>query len=196
MKPSRKVGLVVAALASLATQACNKQPEATPAFESRVDQEVTVTDQQSTPTAGFMIESSAFTNGARIGREYTRDGDNHVPALSWKGAPAGTQSFALEVLDPDAATGTFAHWIVWNIPSKAESVDVMDAVQGKNDVGRYGWSGPEPPAGSGAHRYVFRLFALDVPSLALDEKASRSELDAAMQGHVISTTEITGLYGK
>ena len=194
MKSSSKLALVAAALASLATTACHQPAEKTAAIESRVDHETS--DQELAPNAGFAIESSAFSDGARIGREYTRDGYNRVPPISWKGAPAGTKSFALQVLDPDAATGTYAHWIVWNIPADARRVDAMDVVQGKNDAGRFGWSGPEPPAGSGAHRYVFRLYALDVPNLAIDEKASRSELDTAMQGHIITTTEITGLYGK
>jgi Raf kinase inhibitor-like YbhB/YbcL family protein len=197
MGSSNKLALIAAALASLAAAGCSEPTQRTAAFESHGSPDGVDKEAEATPKAeGFAIESASFVNGARIAREYTRDGDNHVPPLAWKGAPAGTKSFALEVVDPDAPTGTFAHWLVWDIPASAEHVDVSHAVQGKNDAGRFGWSGPEPPEGSGTHHYVFRLYALDVPSLPLDEKASRGELDAAMQGHVIATTEITGLYGE
>jgi Raf kinase inhibitor-like YbhB/YbcL family protein len=193
MEPSRKLGLVAIALVGLAAQACSKPMERSAVFESRVDRE----DAQLTASAEpFAIRSPAFADGARIDREYTRYGENHVPSLSWSGAPDGTKSFALEVLDPDAPTGTFAHWIVWDIPPGAQTIDGMSAVQGKNDAGRLGWSGPEPPAGSGDHHYVFRLYALDIPKLGLDENAGRAALEVAMQGHVIATTEITGLFGK
>jgi hypothetical protein len=190
-----KLGLVVGLVSAATSFGCDRTTTTRSApFESQVQNEST--DKQATPKEAFTIQSNAFTDGAELGRQYTRDGDNRLPELSWKGVPTGTKSLALEVTDPDARTGTFTHLLAWNIPLKDRRVDVDAGVKGKNDAGKLGWSGPEPPAGSGPHHYVFRLYALDLPSLKLDEGATRADLDAAVKGHVLGATEITGLYGK
>jgi Raf kinase inhibitor-like YbhB/YbcL family protein len=183
--------LAAVAIALTAATACEKPSAPAATFESQIGPEQI--DKQPTPAEGFAIQSSAFADGGLIGREYSHGGGNRPPELSWKGAPAGTRSFALEVLDPDAPTGTFAHWLVWDIPASAESLAGPHGVQGRNDAGRLGWTGPEPPPGR-EHRYVFRLFALDQPSLDLREESTRADLDVAMQGHVLATTETTGRY--
>lgn len=147
------------------------------------------------------LSSSAFEPESNIPREFTCEGRNVSPDLSWSGAPAATKSFALVMHDPDApVSGGFTHWIVYNVPSNAdhlpEHVPNQDSVpgggiQGKNDSGRYGYMGPCPP--SGTHRYYFRLYALDV---LLDEKAgaSKAALEKAIAGHVLAQAELLGRY--
>jgi Raf kinase inhibitor-like YbhB/YbcL family protein len=151
----------------------------------------------------FTVQSTAFTAGGTIPARYTCDGANLSPALSWKDAPAGTQSLALIADDPDAPAGTWTHWILWNLPPQAtllpEGVPPSETLangarQGRNNFQRLGYGGPCPPPGK-AHRYFFRLYALDA---RLDQKpgAVRSELEAAMQGHVLAQSEWMGRYAR
>ncbi len=127
---------------------------------------------------------------------HTCDGDDKSPELSWTGAPTGTRTFALIVEDPDAPVGIWVHWLLWDVevptnvlPLAAKGV----GVEGKNDFGKLGWGGPCPPKGP-AHRYFFRLYALDVDKLPLKEGATRVELEAAMKGHVLAKGETMGTY--
>jgi len=151
----------------------------------------------------FALKTTAFVDGSGIPKKHTCDGVDVSPALAWNDAPAGTQSFALIADDPDAPVGTWTHWIIWNIPAKgtalpegvAKSGQSEDgASQGRNDFGRIGYGGPCPPAGK-AHRYFFKLYALDA---RLDLKAgeSREALERAMKGHVLSQAELMGTYGR
>lgn len=149
----------------------------------------------------FTIRTTAFSDGGQIPRMHSCDGANLSPALSWKDAPAGTKSLALIVDDPDAPGGTWTHWIIWNIPGQATALPqgvpataVLDngARQGKNDFGSIGYGGPCPPPGK-AHRYYFKLFALDT-RLDLKAGASRSELDRAGRSHVLAQTKLMGTY--
>jgi Raf kinase inhibitor-like YbhB/YbcL family protein len=147
------------------------------------------------------LSSSAFEAESNIPREFTCEGRNISPELSWSGAPPATKSFALVMHDPDApVSGGFMHWLIFNIPATtdhlAEHVPNQDALpgggfQGKNDGGRYGYMGPCPP--SGTHRYYFRLYALD---LELDSAAgvSKDALEKAMEGHVLAQAELLGRY--
>lgn len=149
----------------------------------------------------FTIRSTAFSDGGQIPRTHSCDGANLSPPLGWKDTPAGTQSLLLIVDDPDAPGGTWTHWIIWNIPGQATTLPqgvpaaaVLDngALQGKNDFGRFGYGGPCPPAGK-AHRYNFKLFALD-RRLDLKPGASREELEQAGRRHILSQTKLTGTY--
>jgi len=149
----------------------------------------------------FALRSTAFSEGSAITRQYTCDGADLSPALSWSDAPAGTHSFALIADDPDAPVGTWTHWIIWNIPAevmvlpegvrKTETLD-NGAHQGRNDFKRIGYGGPCPPAGK-PHRYFFKLFALDT-RLDLKAGAGRGELEAAMKRHIVSQTSLMGTY--
>src|SRR5215472_143912 len=117
----------------------------------------------------FQLTSSAFETESSIPQQFSCDGRDISPELSWSSAPAGTKSFALIMHDPDAPIeGGYTHWLVYNIPATAnhlpENVPNQDKVpgggmQGRNDSGKYGYTGPCPP--SGTHRYYFRLYALD-----------------------------------
>lgn len=154
----------------------------------------------------FTISSPVFTNGHDIPIDYTSDGGDLSPPLKWSGAPAGTQSLALIVQDPDAPDPqapkrTFVHWLLYNIPPDAtglpEGVSADEspagALEGKNDFGRGSYGGPAPPIGR--HRYFFKLFALDVKLPDL-KKPTRADLEKAMEGHILAQTEIVGLYQK
>jgi Raf kinase inhibitor-like YbhB/YbcL family protein len=151
----------------------------------------------------FALETTAFAEGGGIPKKHTCDGADVSPALDWKDAPAGTQSFALIADDPDAPVGTWTHWILWNIPAKTEALPEGvpkvgesgdGARQGRNDFHRIGYGGPCPPPGN-PHRYFFKLYALD-GKLDVKAGASRNELETAMKGHVLSQTVIMGTYGR
>ncbi len=151
----------------------------------------------------FSISSSAFKPGGSIPPEFTADGRDVSPALSWENPPPGTQSFALICDDPDAPVGTWVHWVLWNIPVSArglpqgaQAVKLLPdgSAQGRNDFGRIGYGGPSPPRGK-PHRYFFRLYALG-QKLALAAGASRKQLDAAMAGGILAAAELMGTYGR
>jgi Raf kinase inhibitor-like YbhB/YbcL family protein len=112
--------------------------------------------------ASLVLSSSAFHAGGTIPRRYTCEGRNVSPPLRWTAPPRGTRSFALTVTDPDAPGGTFVHWVAWGIAPSARSLGVgaRPPHEGRNSAGTVGYTGPCPPPGP-AHRYVFRLYALD-----------------------------------
>ena len=147
------------------------------------------------------VSSQAFQEGESIPIKYTGEGQDVSPPLTWSESPAGTQSLALIVGDPDAPGGVFTHWVLFNL--SADSRELPEAVpsqtqlpdgslQGKNDFGRLGYSGPCPPPGR-AHRYQFTLYALDKP-LDLKAGASKKQVIDAMQGHILAWGRLTGTY--
>jgi len=150
----------------------------------------------------FALKSTAFSNGGEIPRKYTCSGENVSPALNWTEPPGHARSLALIVDDPDAPAGTWTHWIIWNIPAHATSLPeavptiqeslASGARQGKNDFGRIGYGGPCPPPGR-PHRYFFKLYALGA-ILDLKPGAARSELESAMNPHVLAHAEWMGLF--
>lgn len=152
----------------------------------------------------FTLTSAAFRDGTGIPVKYTCDGVDTSPPLSWSGAPAGTRGFALVVDDPDAPTGSWVHWVLYNLPAavaglpenvaKVESLDLDGARQGRNDFRRPGYGGPCPPPGP-AHRYFFKLYALDAP-LTLKAGAQKKDVEAAMEGHVLATAQLMGTYAR
>src|SRR6267143_5097504 len=146
--------------------------------------------------ARMKIVSSAFQQAGNIPTQFTCDGEDMSPPLQITGVPAEAKSLALIAEDPDAPGGLFTHWLVWNIPPQTNSIEEGSApkgLQGTNDFGKSGYGAPCPP--SGMHRYYFRVFALD-RELDLRSGAKRSQLDAAMKGHVIAQGELIGRYAK
>jgi Raf kinase inhibitor-like YbhB/YbcL family protein len=142
------------------------------------------------------IASSAFRQSGNIPSKFTCDGGNTNPPLQITGVPSQAKTLVLIADDPDAPGGLFTHWLVWNIPSQTNSIAEGSApkgVHGTNDFGKSGYGGPCPP--SGTHRYYFRVFALD-RELALPSGGKRSQLDAAMKGHVIAQGELMGRYAR
>ena len=148
----------------------------------------------------MIVKSSVFSEGAMIGAKYTCDGEDVSPPLSWSGAPEQSESFALICDDPYAPAGTWVHWVFYDIPvSISELPEKISGAekpktggtQGVNDFRKIGYGGPCPPGGT--HRYIFRLYALDT-SLELVGGASRAELVAAMEGHILAQAELSGTY--
>jgi len=157
-------------------------------------------EDPTTQGAKLSVSSSAFNEGESIPRKYTGEGDDVSPPLKWGSLPAKTESVALLVEDPDAPKGTFTHWVLFNLPASTRDLPETasggklpkGAVQGTNDFGKTGYGGPKPPKGK-AHRYYFKVFALD-KKLDLDAKARRADLDSAMRGHVLAEGALMGTY--
>lgn len=147
------------------------------------------------PTAVFRISTPAFQPGGPIPVRYTCDGANVSPRLVWTAPPKRAKSLALLMYDPDAPGGTFVHWTGWGIAPKAAGLAVGRALprEGLNSAGRSGYLGPCPPPGDGRHRYVFRLYALDV-KLTLVPGATPQAFAAAIKGHVLRQTQVLGTY--
>jgi hypothetical protein len=152
----------------------------------------------------MQITSTAFTPNGAIPAKYTCEGKDVSPPLAWAELPAGAQSLALIVDDPDAPDPaaprmTWVHWVLYNLPAQPgalpEAVEALPAGtrEGKNDWGRSGYGGPCPPIGR--HRYFHKLYALDtvLPDLGQPTKA---QLEQAMEGHILGQAELIGTYQK
>lgn len=138
------------------------------------------------------VESSAFKQDEFIPSKFTCDGKNINPELSIKKIPGGTKSLALIMDDPDAPRGTFDHWIIWNIPVTDKIMEnSAPGVQGKNGKEESKYTGPCPP--EGVHHYHFRVYALDT-KLDLPPGSDKQTLLKAIDGHILATGEIVGLY--
>ena len=149
----------------------------------------------------FQLTSSAFSAGSAIPATYSCKGKDISPPLAWSQPPAGTQSLALIMDDPDAPDGTWVHWVLFNIPSDRKDLPQNIArsetvagigVQGKNSGGKHQYQGPCPPFGK-AHRYIFTLYAVD-ERLFLPPGTGKPELEAALKGHVLGKTSMSGVY--
>jgi len=145
----------------------------------------------------FRLTSPDFAQNGLIPSRFTCKGQNISPTLEIAGVPAGAQSLALIVDDHDAPSGTFTHWLVWNIPPETKKLPAGahpgGALEGTNDFGTAGYSGPCPP--SGTHHYIFTLYALK-SSPSLSAGASREAFDQAMSGHALARTFLVGRYSK
>lgn len=153
-------------------------------------------------TMAIELTSSAFAQGQPIPERYSCKGEDISPALAWGEPPAGTQSFALIMDDPDAPVGTWVHWVLFNIPASARSLPEAfpsdatlpdGSMSGNSSFGGPGYGGPCPP--SGTHRYFFKLYALD-EMLAINAGASKGELEKAMVGHILAHGELMGTFTK
>lgn len=145
--------------------------------------------------ARMSISSPSFSRDGYIPEEFSCRGRDVNPPLVFEGAPEGAKSLALIMDDPDAPSGTWVHWVMWNIPPKTRRIEANSvpkgAVQGRNSWRKSGYGGPCPP--SGVHHYFFKLYALDTV-LSLDSGAGKAQLAAAMRGHILAQTEIIGLF--
>jgi Raf kinase inhibitor-like YbhB/YbcL family protein len=148
----------------------------------------------------IQITSPAFTDGGPIPEKFTCDDLDVSPPIEWVNVPEGTQSIAIICDDPDAPMKTWVHWVIFNIPGGVtrlpENVPPErelenGAHQGMNDFHKIGYGGPCPP--SGTHRYFFKIYALDT-QLDLPAGASKSQLMIAMEGHVLSQSNLMGTY--
>jgi Raf kinase inhibitor-like YbhB/YbcL family protein len=149
------------------------------------------------------LTSTAFQPGGTIPKQHTADGADRSPPLHWSEPPSGTKSLALICDDPDAPGGTWVHWVLFNLPSQTreleEGVPTTEtlgngAKQGTNDFGNIGYGGPDPPKGK-PHRYLFKLYALDV-AVDLPAGATKAQLTDAMKGHILGEGQLVGTYGR
>lgn len=153
------------------------------------------------PVMALQLTTSAFPSGGAIPKKFTCDGADVSPALSWNEPPAGTQAFAMIMDDPDAPAGTWVHWVLYDLPSNARSLSegvpkdpelASGAHQGRNDFRKIGYGGPCPPPGA-AHRYFFKLYALD-SKMNLKSGATKAELERTMKGHIVAQAELIGRF--
>lgn len=145
------------------------------------------------------LTSSAFEHEGTIPSRFTCDGENVSPALAIAGVPEGTQSLALIMDDPDAmkpAGKVWDHWVVFNIPPSTVEIPAgkePEGVHGINSSGKTAYGGPCPP--DAEHRYFFRLLALDA-MLDVSQGATKQEVLAAAQGHIVEETTLMGRYAR
>jgi hypothetical protein len=147
------------------------------------------------------VDSPDFRQGENIPKQFTCDGADVSPALSWQSPPANTKSLVLIVRDSDSLFGSFVHWILYNLPP--ESTNIAEALprpellpdgskQGVNGDDAIGYAGP-CPSGNSPHRYVFSLYALDTV-LTLPPRADKKQLTTAMKGHILAAGQLMGRY--
>ena len=154
-------------------------------------------------STSLKLSSNSFAPGETIPKPFTCDGEDRSPELHWSDPPAGTKSFALIADDPDAPVGTWVHWVLFNLspqtrnlPEDLPKKDSLEggATQGQNDFHRTGYGGPCPPPGK-PHRYFFKLYALD-SVVSVDSRATKSDLERVMKGHILGQGELMGRYGR
>lgn len=161
--------------------------------------------RSSTP---LTVGSTSIQEGGTIDTQYVFTGcggRNTSPQLSWRGTPKETKSFAVTCFDPDAPTGSgYWHWVVSDIPASATSLDEgaggssspAGGKTGYNDFGLSKYAGPCPPKGDAPHRYIFTVYALDVPKLeGASDKTTGATLIFLMRGHVLATGNLTARFG-
>jgi Raf kinase inhibitor-like YbhB/YbcL family protein len=171
-------------LVGLATGGCSQEPKSATGHVAKIQ-----------------LTSATFGNGQPIPVKYTADALDISPPLAWTNAPAGTKSFALIADDPDAPSGDWTHWVIYDLPPTATALaeDTLKtpqlrtgAKQGLNDFRKTGYGGPAPPPGK-AHRYFFKLYALNAMT-GLAPGAAQKDLLKAMDGHVLGEGRLMGTY--
>ena len=139
------------------------------------------------------LKSKDFEDNSNIPSEFTCDGRDVSPQLSWEDVPDETKSFALSVTDPDAPGGTWIHWLVHDIPKDVRSIKQgglpKGAKQVENDFGMENYGGPCPP--SGTHRYIFTIHALDTEHL---EGVNKRNFSDKVEEHALDKAVLKGLY--
>lgn len=159
------------------------------------------------------LQSPSFEDGDVIPQRFTGNGENVSPELRWNGAPSRTKSFVVVMDDPDAPTGTWVHWVAFDIPANITTLPEnagaaggkklpQEARQGVNSwferglAGGHQYSGPMPPRGQ-THRYVFQVYALDVPSLGIKKtEPTKAQVTQAMEGHILASAELMAKYSQ
>ena len=143
------------------------------------------------------ITSNAFEEGEMIPKKYTCEGEDVSPKLEISDPPLGTMCYALIIVDPDAPTEDFVHWLLWNIQPDIEEImegtAPIGSIEGANDFGRPGWGGPCPP--SGVHRYEFHLYALD-RTIELPPMSEKNELRSLIKDYILEEATLVGTYQK
>ena len=143
----------------------------------------------------LLINSSAFENNSHIPVKYTCDGSNINPPLTIEGIPAETKTLVLIVDDPDCPTGTFDHWIVWNISPTTRKIgeNTIPGTEGISSYRKHAYGGPCPPYGT--HRYFFKVYALDT-QLDLKSNSTKKDVEKVMENHILAEGRLIGLYSR
>ena len=156
---------------------------------------------------GFSLVSDAFAEGEAIPVEHCLDtvngGRNVSPPLAWSGAPAGTRSFVVTLIDQHPVASEWVHWVVVGLPP--DIVALAPGASGAmpagsreldNSFGSAGYGGPAPPAGTGAHDYRFTVYALDADAVDLPSQPSAGEIAEALSGHILAEASLTGTFSQ
>jgi Raf kinase inhibitor-like YbhB/YbcL family protein len=184
MSAQMKMVFTALLLAGLASGGCSQEPKSATGHVAKIQ-----------------LTSAAFADGQPIPVKYTADALDISPPLAWTNAPAGTKCFALIADDPDAPAGDWTHWLVYDLPPSTASLgeDQLKVAQfsngtkqGLNDFQKTGYNGPAPPPGK-AHRYYFKLYALDAMT-GLAPGATKAALLKAMEGHVLGEGQLKATY--
>jgi Raf kinase inhibitor-like YbhB/YbcL family protein len=143
----------------------------------------------------LIVRSSAFEPNRPIPKKYSCDGQDINPPLSIEGIPKEAKTLALIMDDPDAPSGTFDHWVVYNIPASTSQIgeNSVPGTEGLNSARQAGYMGPCPP--SGTHRYFFKVYALDT-ELKLGANSKKKDVEKAVQNHILAKGELVGLYSR
>ena len=154
------------------------------------------------------LAPGAVLRGEQVFNGFGCSGNNRSPALQWQGVPAATKSLAVTVYDPDAPTGSgWWHWQVLNLPPDTTGLAAnagaaggaglpAAALQGRNDFGVNSYGGACPPAGDRPHRYIFTVYALAVPAIALPADASAAMIGFMLNANVLAKASLTATYGR
>ncbi len=185
-----KIILLIIFIITLISYSCSKTKEPVRTNEK----------QENNVKTDIKLTSTAIADGSSIPFKYTCDGENISPPLQWNNTDEKVKSYSIIMNDPDAPSGDFVHWIIYDIPSSvrelSEGFSSVNApktnyIQGKNDAGNSFYYGPCPPSGS--HRYIFNIYELD-SMLNLKEGMTKSELSSAMSGHILAKNTLTANY--
>jgi Raf kinase inhibitor-like YbhB/YbcL family protein len=190
--------VVVAVLASCSTDGTSMvQPGSNGATAPTIFVPETVAPMFDESVQTFLVGSQAFESAGTLPIQYTAQGTNTSPPLEWGGVPEGTVDLALVMTDPTA--DGFIHWLIWGLDPLAIRLDpgtvAPEAVQGTNDFGIVGYSGPNPPPGDEPHLYLFRLFALDAPSFDIDPSQDGVSIIEELEARSIGVAEVFAFYG-
>jgi|GEM_PF-1351662 len=186
--------------ASFTAIACTTTAPVNNADSNQVDQISTPALTRDVKT--MELQSPAFENGKALPSRFTCVGDGVSPPLELSHVPPEAKGLVVMVEDPDAPSGTYVHWLMWNWPAqtpiipagiKAKEKQTNGAVQGTGSSGKLGYTPPCPP--NGTHRYYFRVYALDA-LIQLPSTSRQQDLLAAMRGHVLAQGELVGTYHK
>lgn len=180
--------MLIPAVLAIALASCGASDQANESEEG------TAMDKAALAKIG--LASEAFSEGKPIPAEYSCDGANRSPGLAWGEPPQGTKSFALVIDDPDAPSGTFRHWGLFDIPASTRSIGAGKSAGTavENDFGKPGYGGPCPSQGHGPHHYRFKLFALDIERLSLGASAKVIDVEREAAKHAIAQGELVGTY--
>ncbi len=167
-----------------------------------------IDDPQEGLRMSLTVTSAAYEDGdpmpARLADANVHGGEGLSPPLSWEGAPEGTASFAVVIVDRHPVANDYVHWMVVDIPAPVDSLSEgasgssmpEGARELRNTAGGRGYMGPRPPQGTGDHPYEVTVYALDTETADLPEDASLDDFAAMTEEHALAAGELTGTFAR